>query len=838
MPESEIEQLGQFSDAQARDFWTSVYNNQQAGIIILRNGITIHTNDAGVKIAGGNSPDKFIGLLPAEAFVTSEFKDLVQQSLQQLNQSGKSIPPTEIRINCVNGEQKDLLISATSWQEQGTTLVEATFFDITVFKNRERLLQTILDLNSIVLQHDLVMDPKKTAASALQVMSHLYAEKHNCGFISLDIDNSFLKEIGVMLSEKGPLVASREPLPEASANWILNHLDSDIRDAAKNRRGFRIPISDATWGHLYLSPFFLGEALYGFMFWLFPTDPISSLIEHDDDRRDTFLKAAVASMTTALAQQSRLQQAANLAVLYQLVRELSKKSTLHEIAETTLELIEKEKGWCPSFLRFQTRANQPLETVVYRDCLPKSPQENQEKKRRLDSLVNGANKGITAYIVQTGMPLRSLDLQSDPHYVEIEPGLNYGIFAPIIIDTKSEGVIGVESSDYKFTDEDLQFLCSVAEIVGIGIRAFRLIDVLQERLKWLEVLHTLNQQIGVDTEPEKLYQILVDAAQEAVHAESTALLIYNPATDQLEKAAAHGWMSLVFQNPLKPWQSITGHVFSTGRTYCSPKTLEDPYLLARNREFIPSNCSNIGVPVKGEKGMLGVFHVAVKESTTITKELLDFVEMFGAYCGIVIGRSQQIQEVYKARNQITQAYDETLKGWARALGYRDNETFEHTERVTELSVALGKALGLGEHELENLRRGAILHDIGKIGTPDTILRKPGAHTTEEQAIMRTHAAFAYELLKPIDFLKEAVVVPYCHHEHWDGTGYPRGLKGEEIPLLARIFTVADVYDAVTSDRPYRAAWPKEQALDYMRSQSGKIFDPHIVEVFLSLIETQ
>ena len=451
-------------------------------------------------------------------------------------------------------------------------------------------------------------------------------------------------------------------------------------------------------------------------------------------------------------------------------------------------------------------------------------------------LASQTNRGITGFVMQNGAPVRSLDLQSDPRYVQIEPGMNYGIFAPIPIEGVVEGVIGVESADYAFSESDLRLLVSIAEALGLSIRATRLIEVLQERLKWLEVLHSLNQQVGVDTEPEKLYQVLVDAAQGATSAESTALLIYNPTTDLLEKAAAKGWLSLVFELPLKPWESISGHIFTTGKTDISPKILEDPHLLPRNRRLIPPGCTNIGVPVKSENGTLGVFHIAVKESTVITKELIDFVEMFGSYCGIVISRSQQFEALLNAKNQITQAYDETLKGWARALGYRDNETFEHTERVTDLAVSIGKALGLDAHRLEDLRRGAILHDIGKIGIPDAILRKPGAHTDEERAIMRTHAAFAYELLKPIDFLKDAVVVPYCHHEHWDGSGYPRGLKGEEIPLLARIFTVADVYDAVTSDRPYRTAWPKEQALAYMRSESGKLFDPHIVEVFLSLIK--
>jgi len=830
------------SNAQVRNFWQSVYENQQAGIVILRDGIIANINEAAVRIAGGHSPDQFIGLSPIEAFVTPDFMQIVQNSVQQLTETNNSIPPSEIRITCLDGEEKDILISATLWRDGDIALVEITFFDITVFKNRQRLLQAIFELDSMMIREDFFANPHDMADFMLNTMHLLYAEEHNCGFISLQLGDPFLKSTGELLSEQGPLIVSLHPLSEASKRWILQCLDTELPNGACPRGSLKMPLAEGAQGCLFLSPVFSDEptqqTLYGLMFWLFPADHVSKLIETDNERRDRFAQSTVARFTNYRTQTINRQQASDLSILYEMSRELSGKSTLEEVTKSTLEIMARKKHWEPSFIRFRLRAGQTMETTVYRGLESDALEEQQKKTRLFDMLASKEDKGITGYVIRNGIPVRSLDLRSDPRYVEIEHGMKYGIYAPIPIEGVVEGVIGVESADYAFSDSDLRLLSSIAETLGLSIRATRLIEVMQERLKWLEVLHTLNQQIGVDTEPEKLYQVLVDAAQEATKAESTALLIYNPAADQLEKAAAHGWLSLVFQQPVKPSESISGHIFKTGRTDVSPKILEDPYLIPRNRELVPPGCSNIGVPVKSEKGTLGVFHIAVKESTVITKELVDFVEMFGSYCGIVISRSQQIQELREARNQINKAYDETLEGWARALGHRDNETFEHTERVTNLAVAIGKALGLEERTLEDLRRGAILHDIGKIGIPDAILRKPGAHTAEEQAIMRTHAAFAYELLKPIDFLKEAVVVPYCHHERWDGSGYPQGLKGEEIPLLARIFTVADVYDAVTSDRPYRTAWPKEQALDYMRSESGKIFDPHIVEVFLSVIEAQ
>ncbi|RJX27432.1 MAG: HD-GYP domain-containing protein, partial [Dethiobacter sp.] len=170
------------------------------------------------------------------------------------------------------------------------------------------------------------------------------------------------------------------------------------------------------------------------------------------------------------------------------------------------------------------------------------------------------------------------------------------------------------------------------------------------------------------------------------------------------------------------------------------------------------------------------------------------------------------------------------------LDLKDEETEGHSRRVTEMTLRIAREMGLKDEELVHVRRGALLHDIGKMGVPDAILLKPGKLTDEEWEIMRRHPVYAYQMLSRIGYLRPALDIPYCHHEKWDGTGYPRGLKGEEIPLPARIFAVVDVFDALTSDRPYRPAWPKEKALAYLRQQAGRHFDPRVVEAFLSLTE--
>ena len=182
--------------------------------------------------------------------------------------------------------------------------------------------------------------------------------------------------------------------------------------------------------------------------------------------------------------------------------------------------------------------------------------------------------------------------------------------------------------------------------------------------------------------------------------------------------------------------------------------------------------------------------------------------------------------------ELEKAYDETIEGWARAMDLRDHETEGHSKRMAELGMRLAEALGVVGSDLVHMRRGALLHDIGKMGIPDGILLKPGPLDEQEWAIMRQHPAYAYQFINSIEYLRPAVDIPYCHHERIDGTGYPRGLKGDEIPLSARIFAVVDVWEALNSDRAYRKAWPREQAVQYLRDHAGSYFDPAVVEVFL------
>ena len=195
----------------------------------------------------------------------------------------------------------------------------------------------------------------------------------------------------------------------------------------------------------------------------------------------------------------------------------------------------------------------------------------------------------------------------------------------------------------------------------------------------------------------------------------------------------------------------------------------------------------------------------------------------------------EIEVRIEAQNQLQQAYDETLAGWARALELRDTETAGHSERVTELTLRLAKRMGATEADMVHIRRGCLLHDIGKMGIPDGILLKPARLTEQERQIIEQHPLLAYNMLEPISYLQPALDIPLYHHERWNGMGYPKGLKGEEIPLAARLFAVVDVWDAVLSERPYHQAWPREKALQLIRDEAGQHFDPQVAAAFLQMV---
>jgi PAS domain S-box-containing protein len=357
-----------------------------------------------------------------------------------------------------------------------------------------------------------------------------------------------------------------------------------------------------------------------------------------------------------------------------------------------------------------------------------------------------------------------------------------------------------------------------------------------DRLRHLAALHSIDLVIGASLNLELTLREFVDHVAEQMGVDAVDVLLAHPLTQTIEYAAGRGFRTDGIRGSrLRFGEGIAGVAALERRAIAIPD-LSDPSsgfvrsdLLAREG-FVAYYAEPL--IAKGQvKGVLEIFNRA---ALALEQEQREFLRALAAQAALAIDNAALFEQLQRSNIEITLAYDATLEGWARALDLRDRATERHTERVTAMTVRLARALGVGEEGLVQVRRGALLHDIGKIAVPDSILLKAGPLTGEERAVMQRHPALAFEMLRPIAYLRPALDIPYAHHERWDGSGYPRGLRGEQIPLAARIFAVVDVFDALRSpDRPYREPMGEGEARAHIRTLAGVQLDPKVVEVFLA-----
>ena len=331
----------------------------------------------------------------------------------------------------------------------------------------------------------------------------------------------------------------------------------------------------------------------------------------------------------------------------------------------------------------------------------------------------------------------------------------------------------------------------------------------------------------------EMLPIIAEQSARLLQADAVTVEIIDPASgESVVEAALGDWHALLGARQA-PGTGLNAVILRTGQPYLAADLAEEPDAIYPEalRGSI-RGCA--GLPLIAQEKLIGFLWIGRKK--TILQGEMRLLNTIADITANAIRRATLHEQTRHDAAELARTYESTLEGWARTLQLRDRETEQHAQNVVELTLRLARAFGLDEAQLVHIRRGAILHDIGKMGVPDAILRKPGPLTDEEWAVMRQHPQYAYDLLEPIEYLHPVLEIPYCHHEKWDGSGYPRGLKGEAIPLAARIFAVVDVWDALRSDRPYRPAWSEAQALEYIRGQSGSGFDPQVVDLFLLLME--
>jgi len=354
----------------------------------------------------------------------------------------------------------------------------------------------------------------------------------------------------------------------------------------------------------------------------------------------------------------------------------------------------------------------------------------------------------------------------------------------------------------------------------------------------LEAMAEILGEINTEIESSTCYYILLDhiATQLEVNAVSLNLLHGNGQTENIARLGFRSSDSirvLIHHN-----SSLSRRVIDSGKPIrynpAAANTASESFINFMNQEGF---YDYLGIPLKDHNQTIGTLELFSFTPFNTTPDWQLHLRFIRSLTANTISRKKTYDQRKHSETELEVAYSETLQAWVRALEIRDRYTAGHTQRVLETTLRLATKMGIPNEILVHVSRGVLLHDIGKLAVSDNILRKTGPLDNKEWESMREHPRFAYNLLKPIQYLRPALDIPYCHHEKWDGSGYPRGLKGDEIPYQARIFSVVDVWDALTTDRPYRKAWPKLDALNYIRSKAGSEFDPKVVDAFIDLINT-
>ena len=446
-------------------------------------------------------------------------------------------------------------------------------------------------------------------------------------------------------------------------------------------------------------------------------------------------------------------------------------------------------------------------------------------------------KGIISEVYRTGETQYYPDVREIPHYMEILPDIRSELCVPIKSKDSFLGVFNIESTELDAYDQDdKRFLLTLAGQLATSIEKARLFETTQKQLNRLQSLRNIDTAIISSFDLQVSLNIILSHITSHLKLDAACVFIIDHPTQSLEFVAGKGFQAHQIRDDyLRLGRGLAGKVALSNSPVNIPvlgnkkADLERPSLIEKEHFTF-----YYGLPLKSKGKPIGILEMFHRTQKPVSKDWESFAETLSGQAAIAIDNALLFEELQQSNMEITRAYDTTLEGWAKALELRDHDTEGHSRRVTDLTIQLANMLGLPNKEIPHIRRGALLHDIGKMAIPDEILRKEDSLTDKEWEIIKKHPLYAKEMLESVQYLEEALDIPLYHHERWDGSGYPYGSSGEEIPLPARIFAVVDVWDALTSDRPYRPAWSEKRALDHIKKQSGKHFDPQVVKAFLSL----
>lgn len=451
-----------------------------------------------------------------------------------------------------------------------------------------------------------------------------------------------------------------------------------------------------------------------------------------------------------------------------------------------------------------------------------------------------ASDTLLQEISRTRQPLILKDAQNESRFKKwIVDQVHGWIGVPLIARGIIIGYITIDSQEVDaYTEHDANLAMTFAHQAAVAIENARLYERGEAQIRRLTVLRDIDSAISSSFDLRVTLNLLIGYAAKELGTDAAAILLYNSDLKSLSLYTNTGFTKKhnFSSSHIRIGEGLAGRVVLQ-------RKLVNIADLGNTTEYTPSSYFKdenfkgyFGVPLIAKGQIKGVMELYTREEFNPDLDWQNFLYTLAGQAAIAIDNVQLFKNLQRSNQELILAYDTTLAGWGRALELRDKETQGHTDRVVEMTIELARRMGIEGEELTHIMRGTLLHDIGKMGIPDHILHKPGPLTEEEWDIMRKHPTYAYELIHPIPYLRPTLDIPYAHHERWDGSGYPRGLKGENIPLAARIFAVVDIWDALLNKRVYREAWPDEKVFEYLKNAAGIEIDPDIVDIFLEMLQ--
>jgi len=549
---------------------------------------------------------------------------------------------------------------------------------------------------------------------------------------------------------------------------------------------------------------------------------VSSMVIIRDITERKLAEEKLARQTEELRQRNE-----ELARLYRASGSLAAGSSLNlqELAKTIVTIVQHEFGQSNCSLVVVQKGSNELRRLAI-----SGPYSDQVKDKKL----NLDGSGMVAQAIRTGKVFNIPDVRQVPDYLQNWEEARSELTIPLMVGDNIFGAIDVQSSEAgAFSPDDERLMTIFSERAALALEHSRLYSQTEQQLQRIASLHTVDMAIASSFDLNTTLNILLDQLTKHLNVHATDVLIFDRSLQTFTYACRRGFRT----------QSARHLTLGFGDGYAWQVARERRTLTIQNLDTQTSEwqkvpelsgeefVSYVGVPLIAKGQLEGVLEIYHHEPIGLDREDYALLEMLASQAAIAIDNIGLFDHLQNSNADLIQAYDTTLEGWATALELRDKETEGHTRRVADQTIQLARVMQVPDADLVQIYRGALLHDIGKMGVPDSIVLKPGPLTEDEWVVMHKHPEYAYHMLSPIAYLRPALDIPYCHHERWDGTGYPRGLKGVQIPLAARIFAIIDVWDALTSDRPYRKAWTEEKARRYIQEQAGSHFDPEIAQVF-------